>query len=407
MDFPRVKLKLGDLKGVKVKTINNKEYFSFKGIPYAEPPIGKLRFKAPVPVKNWTGIKEVTKENNIALQLDENTRSVIGDENCLFLNVNTPSLPSKNKCLYSVLVYLHHGGFIVGSGSAAKFGPDLFIEQDIVFVSINYRLGAFGFLSLGCAEATGNMGLKDQSLALRWVQENIALFNGNPKDVTLMGISAGSASVEYQMLSKASEGLFHKAILQSGSCLNPWARTKDPVKLAYDLCRDLVSEQDKRTSELFKFTPVIEKNTPGIEPFISEEPLTLFKKGKFSKIPTITGFSEKEGTLFKEDYGECVEDMLKQNFIEYLPFKGNKADLDQRLRQIYKPREEDINDDDLVNDYLSDLLFIGGIFTSLSQSKVNYFKVCYDIKEAGACHGDEVSFLAITSEVDEEIPIQI
>lgn len=355
-------------------------------------------------------------------------------------------MPTKNESLSPVLVYLHHGGFIVGSGSAAKFGPDLFIEQDIVFVSINYRLGAFGFLSLGCAEATGNMGLKDQSLALRWIQENISLFNGNPKDVTLMGISAGSASVEYQMLSKASEGLFHKAILQSGSCLNPWARTNDPVQLAYDLCKNLgqnfdnvnnvleylqnidshkiilasnkqISEQDKRTSELFKFTPVVEKNISGIEPFISEEPLSLFKKGKFAKIPTITGFSEKEGTLFKEDYGECVEDMLQQNFIDYLPFKGNKVDLDQRLRQIYKPKEEDINDDDLVNDYLSDLLFIGGIFTSLSQrlkhnnedylykfkynSKVNYFKVFYDIKEAGACHGDEVSFLATTSEVDE------
>ena len=126
-----------------------------------------------------------------------------GDEDCLFLNIYTPGLTGSRP----VMVYIHGGAFIGGSGESWTYGPSYFMHENVVIVTINYRLGILGFLSTGDAAAQGNYGLKDQAESFRWVKKNIAAFGGNPDDVTIFGESAGSASVNYQILSRGSTGV--------------------------------------------------------------------------------------------------------------------------------------------------------------------------------------------------------
>ena len=139
------------------------------------------------------------------------------DEDCLYLWVYTPTI-SNDASLLPVLVWIHGGGFEIGSGTFSDYGPDRFMKgNDMVMVSINYRIGLLGFLSLGNSDVPGNMGLLDQVMALDWVKTNIQAFRGNPNMVTIMGESAGSWSVTYHMLSPLSKGLFHRVIAQSGT----------------------------------------------------------------------------------------------------------------------------------------------------------------------------------------------
>lgn len=123
------------------------------------------------------------------------------------------------------MVFIHGGGFIGGSNSSVAFNPDYLLTEDVVLISMNYRLGMLGFLSLDdiSLDIPGNAGLKDQNLALKWTQKNIVNFGGDPNNVTIFGVSAGGASAQYHVLSPASKGLFHKALIQSGSVNNPWA----------------------------------------------------------------------------------------------------------------------------------------------------------------------------------------
>lgn len=155
------------------------------------------------------------------------------------------------------MVFIHGGAFVTGSNKTYMYGPEFLLTQDIVLVSINYRLGALGFLSsedvtLG---VPGNAGLKDQTLALKWVRENIKNFNGDPGNVTIFGESAGSCSVHYQMLSPTAKGLFHKAILQSGCTLNHWSLGRHVmIELAKELGHDLSSE--KEALEVLRSAPL-------------------------------------------------------------------------------------------------------------------------------------------------------
>lgn len=189
--------------------------------------------QVPQPPDQWEEIRDGTKECNICIQFDKATNAVIGDEDCLYLNVYTPQLPKNDLALLPVMVYIHGGGFVFGSGTDdSVHGPDNIIKKNIVIVSFNYRLGIFGFLSFDRKEAPGNMGLRDQVQALKWVQQNIIKFNGDPNNVTIFGISAGGASVEYLVLSPMAKGLFHKAISQSGSSLLHWAQNKNVKNLS-------------------------------------------------------------------------------------------------------------------------------------------------------------------------------
>ncbi len=196
----------------------------FKGIPFAQPPVGDLRWKEPQPVKNWDGVLKADHFGPNAMQ-----KNVFGDmlfrssgmsEDCLYLNVWTPAKTGKEKL--PVLVYFYGGGFVAGDGSESRYDGESLAQRGIVTVTVNYRLGIFGLLAHpeltkeSSHQASGNYGLLDQHAALVWVQKNIAAFGGDPNRVTIDGESAGSISVCAQMASPLSKGLFSAAIGESG-----------------------------------------------------------------------------------------------------------------------------------------------------------------------------------------------
>uniref|UniRef100_A0A8C2RN22 Carboxylic ester hydrolase n=1 Tax=Capra hircus TaxID=9925 RepID=A0A8C2RN22_CAPHI len=207
---------------------------AFLGIPFAEPPVGPRRFLPPEPKRPWPGVLNATAFQSVCYQyVDTLYPGFEGtemwnpnrelSEDCLYLNVWTPyPRPSSPT---PVLVWIYGGGFYSGASSLDVYdGRFLTQAEGTVLVSMNYRVGAFGFLALpGSREAPGNVGLLDQRLALQWVQENVAAFGGDPASVTLFGESAGAASVGMHLLSPPSRGLFHRAVLQSGAPNGPWA----------------------------------------------------------------------------------------------------------------------------------------------------------------------------------------
>ena len=209
---------------------------SFKGIPFAQPPVGNLRWKAPQPVLNWSGIKQTKKFGPRAIQSnifgDMGFRSDGMSEDCLYLNVWSPAQSSNDKL--PVLVYFYGGGFAAGDGSENRYDGENMAKKGIVTLTVNYRLGIWGFFSHpeltkeSPYHASGNYGLLDQNAALKWVQANISKFGGDPKRVTIAGESAGSIAVSAQMASPLSKGLFAGAIGESGASIFP---TSYPVPL--------------------------------------------------------------------------------------------------------------------------------------------------------------------------------
>ena len=210
---------------------------TYFGVPFAKPPVGNLRWKAPQPLENWKGVKQTKKFGPRPMQTvvfgDMNSRSDGVSEDCLYLNVWSPA--KRNTKDLPVLVYFYGGGYVAGDASEPRYDGESMAKKGIVVVTCNYRLNVFGFLAhpeLSAEspyKASGNYGLLDQVAALQWVQKNIAAFGGDPKKVTIAGESAGSISVSYQMASPLAKNLIAGAIGESGAGINP---TLAPVTLA-------------------------------------------------------------------------------------------------------------------------------------------------------------------------------
>lgn len=323
-----VNTEYGQVKGVKRLTVYDDAYYSFEGIPYAQPPVGELRFKAPQKPTSWTGVRDCSQYKDKALQVDLMSCKVEGSEDCLYLNVYTNNISSTSAPVRPVMVWIHGGGYISGEANSNWYGPDYFIRKDIVLVTLQYRVGVLGFLSLETPSLNvpGNAALKDQVMALRWVKDNCANFGGNPDCITVFGESAGSASTHYMMLTEQTRGLFHRAILMSGNALCPWATT-NAAKYALTIARlagykgdedeknilefllnakgrDLMRLEDKvLTPEdhqqyiLFPFGPTVE---PYVTPecVVPEEPREMMKKTWSNSIPVLMGSTSFEGLLF-------------------------------------------------------------------------------------------------------------
>jgi para-nitrobenzyl esterase len=230
----RVRMANGMVEGT---TVQSSGVRVFKGIPFAQPPVGDLRWKPPQPVKSWKGVRRADRFGPRAMQRpvfgDMNFRSEGMSEDCLYLNVWTPARSGKERL--PVLVYFYGGGFVAGDGSEPRYDGESMARKGMVAVTVNYRLGVFGFLAHpeltkeSPHHASGNYGLLDQNAALRWVHQNIAAFGGDPRKVTIAGESAGSLSVSALMASPLSKGLIAGAIGESGALINP---TLPPVPLA-------------------------------------------------------------------------------------------------------------------------------------------------------------------------------
>ncbi|XP_063600828.1 juvenile hormone esterase-like [Penaeus indicus] len=241
-----VRLRQGVITGAQSESGNGRVFYSFKTIPFAEPPVGDLRFRDPVPAGPWTGVRNGSIATPKCPQLGNAT--VEGKEDCLYLSVYTPRPYASD---LPVMVWIHGGGFTNGNGEV--FGPLPLLTKDVVLVVIQYRLATLGFLSTEDSELPGNLGLKDQTMALLWVQDNIRDLGGDPAKVTLFGESAGAASVHFHVLSPMSSGLFRRAILQSGTSLCPWATAENHRQVAAKIgqmfnCSGLDDQQSTSSS---------------------------------------------------------------------------------------------------------------------------------------------------------------
>src|SRR5579872_3269972 len=198
----------------------------FNGIPFAKPPVGPLRWRLPEPPDAWAGTRDCARFGSIAPQVQNAAEGLLGgtagqkSEDCLYLNIWTPGCDLAKR---PVMVWIHGGAFVTGAGSVGTYnGKHLTLRGDVVVVTLNYRLGALGFLNIsdasdGALPGTGAEGIADQVLALGWVKQNIERFGGDPNNITVFGESAGGMSVGALLASSRAAGLFHKAIPQSGA----------------------------------------------------------------------------------------------------------------------------------------------------------------------------------------------
>ncbi|CAN7945511.1 unnamed protein product [Ixodes hexagonus] len=226
---PQVRTGSGLLAGTR-STVRGKDVDAFLGIPFAVPPVGNLRFRKPLPSPAWDGTYSATSKPTPCWQLDLRiTEDAFlnyssASEDCLYLNIWRPTAPCRNTescgAKLPVLVFIHGGGFQWGDSALFFYDGSNFASMaDVVFVTFNYRVGIFGFLSAESPELPGNMGLWDQNLALKWIQKNIEHFGGNPADVTVAGHSAGGISAGMHVVSPHSKGLVNRIIMQSGTPL--------------------------------------------------------------------------------------------------------------------------------------------------------------------------------------------
>ncbi|XP_050691514.1 juvenile hormone esterase-like isoform X1 [Eriocheir sinensis] len=305
-DRPLVTVSGGLVRGLNT-TEHNITYLEFLSIPFATPPTGSLRFKDPLPAEPWEGELDASTLPPVCDQL-----TVVGEEDCLYLNVYTPEDALTIDYLMPVMVYIHGGAYFTG-GSKLFQGYQEFVARGVVVVVIQYRLGLFGFLSTEDAEAPGNQGLKDQTLALQWVQDNIAAFGGDPTRVTLFGESAGAASVNLQMMVPSAAGLFSGAIMESGAALDQWAlgrqflekaqevaeRFNCPTLPTDDLVTCLQGIQAHLLDSYYKSTYDWKLQPFYMGPrvdgeYLPDEPATLLQEGRYHHVPTIMGINRDE-----------------------------------------------------------------------------------------------------------------
>ena len=290
---------------------------AFKGVPFAEPPVGDLRWKPPQPVRKWKGVRQATQFGPRCMQApifgDMNFRSSSTSEDCLYLNVWTPAKTGKERL--PVLVYFYGGGFVAGSGDEPRYDGESMARKGIVSVTVNYRLGVFGFFAHpeltkeSPHKASGNYGLLDQAAALRWVRQNIAAFGGDPNRVTIAGESAGSVSVSAQMVSPLSKDLIAGAIGESGAITGtlravPLAQAEQSgARFAAEVgAASLKALRAMSTQQIFEPATKGGFASVGRFPitvdgyFLAEDPAATYAAGRQARVPLLVGWNSEEMT---------------------------------------------------------------------------------------------------------------
>lgn len=218
-EYKLIEIENGPIKGQQQQSIFEKTtFYSFKGIPYAKSPIGDLRFELPQKPEQWTETKETLQLGPSCFNFIDTVNNDQNSEDCLFLNVYTPSDLSTTKKL-PVMIFIH--GETLQDNSV--YGPDFLMDENVILVTFNYRFGAFGFLSLQTTDLPKNIGLIDQQFVMKWVHDNIHQFGGDKKKVTVFGQGTGSSFAHFHSLSEKSRKYFQKIILQSGVAIGNWA----------------------------------------------------------------------------------------------------------------------------------------------------------------------------------------
>jgi para-nitrobenzyl esterase len=327
---------------------------SFKGIPFAAPPVGNLRWKEPQPAQNWQGVRKANQFGPKAMQApifgDMGFRSNGMSEDCLYLNVWAPT--RKGKELLPVLVYFYGGGFVAGDGSEPRYDGESMAQKGIVALTVNYRLGVFGFLSHpeltkeSPHKASGNYGLLDQAAALQWVQQNIASFGGDPKKVTIAGESAGSVSVSAQMASPLSKNLIAGAIGESGSLLGALSAVplsegeQMGIQFAQHVHANSLAElrgmnADSLLQASTKFGPFrFSRTIDGY--FFPKDPYAIYEAGEQARVPLLVGWNNEEMN-YRMIMGN--EKLTKENFTKAVQrLYGAQA---EEVLKLYNPATDD------------------------------------------------------------------
>ncbi|KAH9387905.1 hypothetical protein TYRP_009105 [Tyrophagus putrescentiae] len=321
---PTVKTKNGLIAGYVKSLDEGKTAYVYEGIPYAKAPVGELRFQKTQPAENWTGVYNATKFRAACMQPDQLVpdnnipETTHKSEDCLYLTVYRP--PTESTKPRAVMMWIHGGGFETGSiFSVAYDGSYIATMGDVIVVPIQYRLGSFGFLYGQTEDTPGNAGLYDQIAALKWIQENIAAFGGDPHQVTVFGESAGGMSVGALVLSPLAHGLFRRAVLQSGapnSYLGSESKAQAMVKTnalleSVNCTKGTPTESVKclrntPATALVKATEHARTNGESFEPVYGEpllptKPSVALKEGKFNRnLDLLFGTVSEEGALFVE-----------------------------------------------------------------------------------------------------------
>src|SRR5262245_11682756 len=300
---PVVATDRGPIRGLAIESME-----VFRGIPYAAPPVGDLRWRPPQDPARWTGVRDATQFANHCPQNPTPYGIASLTEDCLYLNVFTPPKTNHGRPhLLPVMVWIHGGGLFLGESDG--YDPSRLVAQDTVVVTINYRLGALGFLAHPALTAessyrgSGDYGLMDQQAALRWVQRNIRAFGGNPDNITIFGESAGGYSVHAQLASPQAAGLFHKAIVESGaySLTQSSLTAAEAQGMAFATaagCADVACLRALSVAAVLKAGP---KSTvfANIDGFVLTQSMrSALTSGQFNRVPTIEGSNHDEWRLF-------------------------------------------------------------------------------------------------------------
>ncbi|KAH6923654.1 hypothetical protein HPB50_004394 [Hyalomma asiaticum] len=385
--------RLGRVGGNRLDVLGRKVE-EYRGIPFAQPPVGRLRFLPPQAVKPWQGILDATNKRTACPQVRLRKTMDAGmeyTEDCLYLNVWSSS--ARDQPPAPVVVWIHGGGFTQGSASYSNYtGAALAAKTGLVVVSMNYRLGMLGFLDANSPEAAGNMGLLDQNMALKWIQQNIREFGGDPSRVTLFGESAGAMSVHAHMLSPVSRGLFQRAYMMSGTmhtgdfidathesiikgdavatvmgCAGGNHSLTSDAEAVIDCLRTksadeiVLASSEALAPKIYLFLPSYHNE------FLPKVPTVAINRGFFHAIDIVVGVTEDEGAFalmyplrkellpddveglddkqFRHSLNEGITSWLKMDFPDMLQKYTAEAQDKASLRRGYV-------------DYLSDSVFV-------------------------------------------------
>ena len=328
-----VQTKLGKIQGFETATSNGKKVSAWYSIPFAQPPVGNLRFRHPRPAEPWEGVKKTHEQPNSCVQVRDEMWPGFGgaeawntntqqSEDCLYLNVVVPKPHPKGDA--AVIIWIYGGGYWSGTTTLDLYDlRPMAAEQNVIMVGIQYRVASLAFAFFDTEDVPGNAGMFDQMEAIRWVKENIAQFGGNPDNITLMGESAGACSVSLHLLSPLSRNLFSQAIMQSASSLAPWGvisktealrrslrlaenlkcpHDKADVRSSIDCLRKLnaseIVAQDWEnivhgfTGGIGVFVPIVDGS------FLDESPGAAMLSGNFKKANILLGSNQDEGNYF-------------------------------------------------------------------------------------------------------------
>ena len=333
---PTVKTDNGKVRGVALPGA-----FVFRGLPYAAPPTANLRWRAPRPAASWRGIREATEfAPSCPQQPGGFAPPGPFSEDCLYLNVYTPDLRDRREVGHPVLVWIHGGGLAIDA--ARNYDPTKLAVEGTVVVTINYRLGALGFLSHPALASrpggpSGNYGLMDQQAALRWVRSNIAEFGGDPDNVTIAGQSAGGLSVLAHLVSRGSRGLFDKAIVQSGTFALTQLSLADAEEFGQAFAANPAIACTDQTARCLRDVAIDDLVTtfptaaiPGVADgkFLTESIGTALAAGRFARVPILNGIDQIEELIFVAGLGVAVSG---GRFVDLIPDEVTDANYQQQI----------------------------------------------------------------------------